>query len=122
MPYLAFNLNNGNEFCFDLVEDRLSLGRNPLNGIVIENTCISGFHAEFVRQPDGRYLLVDLKSANGTFVNGARTSSAVLKPNDKVHFSYVAAYFRGGTGPGTKSSKANGAFPEERLVGKAAEE
>ena len=46
MPYLAFNLNNGNEFIFDLVEERLSLGRNPRNEIVIENNYISSFHAD----------------------------------------------------------------------------
>lgn len=70
MPYLAFNLNDGNEFVFDLLEERLSLGRDSKNDIVIDNTFISGFHAEFLRQADGIYELVDLNSSNGTFVNG----------------------------------------------------
>ena len=30
MPCLAFNLNDGNEFIFDLIEERLTLGRNAL--------------------------------------------------------------------------------------------
>ena len=71
MPYLAFNLNDGNEFIFDLVEERLSLGRNQRNEIVIENTFISGFHAELLRLPDGNYEVIDLKSSNGTFVGVA---------------------------------------------------
>lgn len=58
MPYLAFNLNNGNGFIFDLVEERLTRGRNAGNDVVIENSFISQFHAEFLRQPDGAYVLL----------------------------------------------------------------
>src|SRR5437870_5282293 len=81
MPYLAFNLNDGNEFIFDLIEDRLSLGRNPRNEIVIENNQISSFHAEFARQPNGAYLLTDLKSTNVTFVNGHSSGSGDRNPD-----------------------------------------
>ena len=55
MPYLAFNLNDGNEFVFDILEERLTIGREASNDIVIDNTFISSFHAEFIRQPDGSY-------------------------------------------------------------------
>jgi len=94
MPYLAFNLNDGNEFIFDLLEERLSLGRNPRNEIVIDNSQISSFHAEFARQPNGTYLLTDLKSSNGTYVNGRRVESAALKPGDRVRFGQLEARFR----------------------------
>ncbi len=94
MPYLAFNLNNGNEFIFDLVEERLSLGRNPRNEIVIENNYISSFHAELIRQKDGSYEVVDLKSANGIFVNDRRVEKAFLKPGDRVRFGQLDARFR----------------------------
>ncbi len=94
MPYLAFNLNDGNEFIFDLLEERLSLGRNPRNEIVIDNNQISSFHAEFARQPGGAYVLTDLKSSNGTYVNGRRVESAELKPGDKVRFGQLEARFR----------------------------
>ena len=94
MPYLAFNLNDGNEFVFDLLEERLSLGREAKNDIVIDNTFISGHHAEFVRGPDGSYEVVDLKSSNGTFVNGKRVSRAKVKHGDKVSFGQLNARFR----------------------------
>src|SRR3954470_15228661 len=100
MPYLAFNLNNGNEFIFDLVEERLSLGRNSRNEIVIENTFISSFHAELLRQEDGNYELIDLNSANGTYVNGKRAERAVLKPEDRVRFGQLEARYKEGTLPG----------------------
>ena len=80
MPYLAFNLNDGNEFVFDILEERLSIGRDSKNDIVIDNTYISGFHAEFVRQADGGYELVDLKSSNGTFVSGSGLGLQASRP------------------------------------------
>ena len=93
MPYLAFNLNNGNEFIFDLVEERVSLGRNSRNEIVIENTFISSFHAELLRQKDGSYEIVDLKSTNGTFVNDERVERAMLQPSDLVRFGQLVARY-----------------------------
>jgi hypothetical protein len=93
MPYLAFNLNNGNEFVFDLVEERHSLGRNPRNEIVIDNICISNFHAEFRRQADGNYEVIDLKSSGGTFVNEMRIDRVVLRSGDRVHFGPLQARY-----------------------------
>ena len=101
MAYLAFNLNDGNEFVFDLLEERLSIGREPRNDIVIDNTFISGFHAEFVRQADGGYEVVDLKSSNGTFVNGKRVQRARVKGGDKISFGQLEARYRDRTPKGT---------------------
>ncbi|MDB6119358.1 MAG: hypothetical protein JWO08_3139, partial [Verrucomicrobiaceae bacterium] len=94
MPYLAFNLNDGNEFVFDLLEDRLSIGRDSRNDIVIDNAQISGFHAEFLRQPDGVYELVDLKSSNGTFINGKRVTRERVKGGDRLQFGQLESKFR----------------------------
>ncbi len=94
MPFLAFNLNDGNEFVFDLIEDRLRLGRTPDNDIVIDNTYISGHHAEFLRQADGGYELVDLQSSNGTFVNNKRIERSRVKGGDRLRFGQLGARFR----------------------------
>ena len=94
MAYLAFNLNDGNEFVFDLLEDRLTLGRDTSNDIVIDNTYISGHHAEFLMQADGLYELVDLKSSNGTYVNGKRIDRAKVKGGDRLRFGQLSARFR----------------------------
>ena len=94
MPYLAFNLNDGNEFVFDLLEDRLSLGRDPKNDIVIDNGFISGHHAEFLRQEDGTYEVVDLKSSNGTFVNGKRVERSKVKGGDRILFGRLESRYR----------------------------
>jgi hypothetical protein len=39
MAYLAFNLNDGNEFVFDLLEERLTLGRDESN-VLSSITCM----------------------------------------------------------------------------------
>ncbi len=112
MPYLAFNLNNGNEFVFDILEERLSIGRDTRNDIVIDNTYISGFHAEFIRHADGVYELLDLKSSNGTFVNGQRIERSRVKGGDKIRFGQLDSRFRErapkGTAPAAEIKSGKG--------------
>ena len=43
----------------------------------------SRFHCRIELEGD-RYALIDLKSRNGTLLNGARIDRAVLKPNDQI--------------------------------------
>jgi pSer/pThr/pTyr-binding forkhead associated (FHA) protein len=105
MAYLAFNLNNGSEFVFDLLEERLTIGRDPRNDIVIDNNFISGFHAEFIRQSDGVYELVDLNSSHGTRVNGNRVERCRVKGGDRIIFGQLEAFFRDRAPKGTIPAK-----------------
>lgn len=45
----------------------------------------SGRHAE-IRNEDGRYLLIDTGSRNGTWLNGQRIKHAALRPGDEIEF------------------------------------
>ena len=65
---------------FDLDKDVLSLGREVGNELVIEDPQISRRHARLTRQGNS-YLLEDLGSTNGTFVNGSRVTTPVLLAN-----------------------------------------
>lgn len=94
MPYLAFNLYDGNEFVFDILEKRLSIGRDSNNELVIDNTYISSFHAELIWKSEGKYEVVDLQSANGTFVNGQRIERCEVRFGDKIRFGQLDAQFR----------------------------
>lgn len=47
---------------------RVTLGRDPKNDTVIQHPSVSRFHAEIDRR-DGSFVLQDLNSTNGTFVN-----------------------------------------------------
>lgn len=50
----------------------LTIGRSPENNIVINDTRVSRIHLQIVQDDNGNYSVVDLNSANGTFVNGQR--------------------------------------------------
>lgn len=57
-----------------LVEERITLGRDRRNQLVIEEEGICAFHAE-LRQEKGHYFVSDCGSEAGTFVNGERVGS-----------------------------------------------
>ncbi len=61
----------------------LRIGRSPDNDIVVADLGVSRHHAE-LRNLGGRYLIADLDSYNGTYVNGQRVTSAPLAEGDIV--------------------------------------
>lgn len=62
----------------------LTIGRRPDNDIVIDHFAVSRYHARLTRQGEA-YLIEDLGSVNGTWVNGVRISQPVLlKAGDSV--------------------------------------
>ncbi|GAB4540345.1 MAG: adenylate/guanylate cyclase domain-containing protein [Haliangiales bacterium] len=61
-----------------------SIGRHPDNTIQILDRIISKEHAQIQRTPDGRYLLRDLRSLNGTFMKGERISERYLEDSDEI--------------------------------------
>ena len=63
----------------------LSIGRHPENVIVLQHASVSIYHAE-VFVENGRTLLRDLKSSNGTKVNSKRISEVALKEGDEIRF------------------------------------
>jgi len=68
---------------FSLQDGGKTIGRAPGNDVVLENLLVSGHHAR-IDQAGGEYILTDLQSKNGTYVNGARVTSAKLKHGDQV--------------------------------------
>jgi adenylate cyclase len=61
-----------------------SIGRHPDNTIQILDRIISKEHAQIIRTPEGRYLLRDLRSLNGTFMRGDRVSERYLDNGDEI--------------------------------------
>jgi FHA domain len=71
---------------FSLEGDQLIVGRDSSSAVAINDAEISRKHARLMFQ-GGKYVLEDLGSTNGTFVNGQRvTSPVVLKSGDVVSF------------------------------------
>jgi pSer/pThr/pTyr-binding forkhead associated (FHA) protein len=61
----------------------VSVGRAPDNDIVIDNLAVSGHHAKFLVE-EGRFLVEDMSSMNGTFLNNQRIRRSPLKSGDEV--------------------------------------
>ncbi|MEP6870880.1 MAG: FHA domain-containing protein [Anaerolineaceae bacterium] len=78
----------GTEFA---VAGTMTLGRDGDNGIVLGDASISNRHARLERVRDG-WRLVDLKSTNGTFVNGRGVGAGgvVLRGGEQISFGAVA--------------------------------
>ena len=71
---------------FILEGDQLTIGRDATNEITINDAEISRRHARLTFQ-GGKYVLEDLGSTNGTFVNGQRLAGPrVLKAGEVVQF------------------------------------
>ncbi len=71
---------------FPLEATEVTVGRDTSNGIPINDAEVSRRHARLVWKASG-YILEDLGSTNGSFVNGTRISGSIpLKPGDTVSF------------------------------------
>ncbi len=72
---------------FPLELDLLTVGRDPLSDIVIEDPEVSRHHASFTQGDEG-YLLQDKGSTNGSFVDGERLGGdpVALKPGQVIMF------------------------------------
>lgn len=68
----------------------ITIGRTPDNDVIIHDPKISRHHAQIVQHERGGYSIVDLKSTNGTYVNGIRIyGECVLKIADKVSLGKI---------------------------------
>jgi hypothetical protein len=72
------------------IRGELTVGRVQGNDIVLPSGSLSKRHSRFVVR-DGKVLIVDLRSTNGTYVNGQRVNAPqVLTPTDKVYIGDFA--------------------------------
>jgi ABC-type multidrug transport system ATPase subunit len=74
----------------------IKVGRASDNDIVIPDVLAGRHHATLVPTSDGTEI-VDNRSINGTFVNGARVEQALLHEGDVVTIGNVDLVFSGGT-------------------------
>jgi len=87
------------ETSFPLTRDAYTIGRHRNNDIVISDPKVSSFHARIDRSPEG-YVIVDLKSRNGSYINGKRIETGLLKTGDEVRMGTARlAYKVDYTGP-----------------------
>jgi FHA domain len=83
----------GDILTIDHLIDRLghlptySVGRLPANTLRLSNSKVSGHHATLIGCSEHVYVLEDLDSKNGTFVNDVRITRKVVGPEDRLRFA-----------------------------------
>jgi pSer/pThr/pTyr-binding forkhead associated (FHA) protein len=81
--YLRFEQNDQVLKEVPLTQATTTIGRLPDNSVQIDNLAVSGHHAKISWEQD-HYIVEDLGSLNGTYVNNERVGKATLKHGDQV--------------------------------------
>lgn len=75
------------------LQQRIRIGRDDLNDWKIEDLTVSRFHAEIVQNDKSGFDLVDLRSANGTFINGISVKRREIEIGDLISIGGVTRRF-----------------------------
>lgn len=92
MATLLFYLEDGTTLTHTLDEGATTIGRHPDSVVVLEFNSVSGQHAVIDLSENGCFI-TDLKSSNGTRVNGVGIEEAQLKDGDRISFGDVQAVY-----------------------------
>ena len=86
----------GSRFLLD--SDEVAAGRHPDSDIFLDDVTVSRRHAVFRRTPQG-YVVADVGSLNGTYVNRDRIDEVLLSGGDEVQIGkYRLVYFNSAQG------------------------
>ncbi|HOX06640.1 MAG TPA: FHA domain-containing protein [Planctomycetota bacterium] len=78
---------------YDLTKPATVIGRDPGADIVIDNLGVSRAHCQFLRRGE-TFLLQDMNSSNGTYVNGQKVGEHNLNDGDRVVVGKYTLIFR----------------------------
>jgi pSer/pThr/pTyr-binding forkhead associated (FHA) protein len=93
--------NSGARFLLD--GDKTTAGRRPDSDIFLDDVTVSRKHAEFVRKPGGVFVVRDVGSLNGTYVQRDRIDEVVLRDGDEVQIGKYRMVFH----PSPRSGEAD---------------
>ncbi|RSM35261.1 FHA domain-containing protein [Amycolatopsis balhimycina DSM 5908] len=94
--------NAGSRFLLD--RDTTSAGRHPDSDIFLDDVTVSRRHAEF-RREGGEFVVIDVGSLNGTYVNREPVDQAVLAGGDEVQIGKFRLVFLTGPGHGGQGAQ-----------------
>lgn len=75
------------------LKDNISIGRSPSNDIILKAPKISRQHAAINKYKD-QYILIDLKSSNGAYVNGKKIDEHALEEGDEISLGGYKMLFK----------------------------
>ncbi len=94
-PHLVRLLPDGREeIAFVLDRPVVTVGKTLDNHFVIDDPTVSKHHAKFVWHPSGGFVVVDLGSTNGTYVNGQRVRENLLRNGFEIRFGRARFIYR----------------------------
>ena len=76
---------------YEIAVGEFTLGRSSACNLVANENAVSKVHARIERAAD-QVVLEDLSSSNGTFVNGSRVRTAILRDTDTLELANVAKF------------------------------
>jgi hypothetical protein len=91
IPENAFLIVHGTKV-FPLDKPIVNIGRRMNNQLVLDDPRVSRSHAQ-LRAIKGSFVIFDLNSTGGTFVNGQRVTQSVLYPGDVISLAGVPLIF-----------------------------
>lgn len=91
LPPNAFLIINGVKV-FPLDQTVINIGRRMDNHLVLDDPRISRYHSQ-IRALNGRFVLFDLNSTGGTYVNGQRITQTVLYAGDVISLAGLPVIF-----------------------------
>lgn len=100
----------GMGFPLDEDQNEWSIGTADERDIRLEFSGVSAFHAK-ISHEGGRWRIIDQMSANGTWVNGQKSTISYLQDGDKLRFAQVECEIRipsgkRGAGKGARNKSA----------------
>lgn len=91
VPNNAFLIVHGTKV-FPLTKSVVDIGRRIENDLTVDDPRVSRNHAQ-LRVVKGRYVIFDLNSTGGTYVNSKRSHQSVLYPGDVISLAGVPLIF-----------------------------
>lgn len=95
VPRLVVAQGNAKPPSLNLTSDSLTIGRHPACEMVIEDQYVSRQHARLDRQ-GSVWMIVDLNSTSGTYVNRMRVTRRPLRPGDQIRIGRTVLVFQQG--------------------------
>ncbi len=100
MPFLVRKKVDGSALeRYEIVEKTVTFGRGPEADVRITDDRVSRRHFA-IGLREGKCLLQDLNSTNGTWVNGVRIAETELKANDRIRVGQTIYVFELGESKG----------------------
>ena len=112
MPLIRFESGPEKGVAIPIKSKRVSIGRSPENGVVIQDDTVSSFHAA-ISFLNKAHFIEDLKSANGTYVNEIRIHRKRLRDGDEIVIGKSRLVYRDAVAQGEA-----GEFPIRRKSAK----